>query len=81
MHIENRLLERSGKAVSNFESPLPKAQSDLARESLKDPYRFDFLSLGQNAQEREIENALIKHVTDFLLESGAVFAFVGGLSR
>lgn len=45
MHIENRLLERSGKAVSNFESHLPKAQSDLARESLKDPYRFDFLSL------------------------------------
>ena len=77
MHIENRLLERSGKAVSNFESHLPKAQSDLARESLKDPYRFDFLSLGLNAQEREIEKALIKHVTDFLLELGAGFAFVG----
>jgi len=77
MHIENRLLERSGKAVSNFETHLPKPQFDLARESLKDPYRFDFLSLALDAQERDIENALIKHVTDFLLELGAGFAFVG----
>ncbi|MFP3497141.1 PDDEXK nuclease domain-containing protein [Pseudomonas sp. SIMBA_059] len=77
IQIENRLLERSGKAVSNFEYHLPKPQSDLARESLKDPYRFDFLSLGLDAQERDIENALIKHVTDFLLELGAGFAFVG----
>ena len=77
MHIEHRLLERSGKAVSNFEHHLPKPQSDLARESLKDPYRFDFLSLALDAQERDIENALIKHVTDFLLELGAGFAFVG----
>lgn len=77
VRIENCLLERSGKAVSNFENHLPKAQSDLARESLKDPYRFDFLSLGLDAQERDIENALIKHVTDFLLELGAGFAFVG----
>lgn len=77
MHIENRLLERSGKAVSNFEIHLPKPQSDLARESLKDPYRFDFLSLTLGAQERDIENALIEHVTDFLLELGAGFAFVG----
>lgn len=77
MQIEGRLLERSGKAVSNFESHLPKPMSDLARESLKDPYRFDFLSLALDAQERNIENALIKHVTDFLLELGAGFAFVG----
>jgi predicted nuclease of restriction endonuclease-like (RecB) superfamily len=77
MQIETRLLERSGKAVSNFESQLPKPQSDLARESLKDPYRFDFLGLTLDAQEREIENALVKHVTDFLLELGAGFAFVG----
>lgn len=77
MQIETRLLERSGKAVSNFDSQLPKPQSDLARESLKDPYRFDFLGLTLDAQEREIENALVKHVTDFLLELGAGFAFVG----
>ncbi len=77
MQIETRLLERSGKAISNFDSNLPKPHSDLARESLKDPYRFDFLGLTVDAQEREIENALIKHVTDFLLELGAGFAFVG----
>lgn len=77
MQIETRLLERSGKAVSNFENHLPKPQSDLARESLKDPYRFDFLGLTDEAQEREIENALVRHVTEFLLELGAGFAFVG----
>ena len=77
MQIETRLLERSGQAVSNFPMTLPKPQSDLARESLKDPYRFDFLRLTDEAQEREIEAALVKHVTEFLLELGAGFAFVG----
>nr|WP_315230178.1 PDDEXK nuclease domain-containing protein [uncultured Albidiferax sp.] len=77
MQIETRLLERSGTAVTNFAVHLPKPQSDLARESLKDPYRFDFLGLGNEAQERDIENALVKHVTEFLLELGAGFAFVG----
>ncbi len=77
MQIETRLLERSGKSLTNFEASLPKPQSDLARESLKDPYRFDFLGLSDKAQEREIENALVKHVTEFLLELGAGFAFVG----
>jgi predicted nuclease of restriction endonuclease-like (RecB) superfamily len=77
IHIETRLLERSGKAVTNFDASLPAPQSDLARESLKDPYRFDFLGLSREAGEREIENALVRHVTDFLLELGAGFAFVG----
>ena len=77
MQIETHLLERSGKAVTNFPATLPKPQSDLARESLKDPYRFDFLGLSDEAQEREIEHALVKHVTEFLLELGAGFAFVG----
>ncbi len=77
IHIETRLLERSGKAVTNFELTLPEPQSDLARESLKDPYRFDFLGLGDEAQERAVEGALVKHVTEFLLELGAGFAFVG----
>ncbi len=77
MQIENRLLERSGAAVTNFAASLPKPQSDLAHESLKDPYRFDFLNLTDEAQEREIEHALVKHVTEFLLELGAGFAFVG----
>ncbi len=57
IHIETRLLERTGKAVTNFEASLPKPQSDLARESLKDPYRLDFLGLSREAGEREIENA------------------------
>lgn len=54
MQIETRLLERQGKAVTNFGQRLPKPQSDLARESIKDPYRFDFLGLTDEAQEREI---------------------------
>ncbi|HMT93589.1 PDDEXK nuclease domain-containing protein [uncultured Thiothrix sp.] len=77
MQIETKLIERQGMAVTNFEQRLPKPQSDLARESLKDPYRFDFLGLGHEAQEREIERALVQHVTAFLLELGAGFAFVG----
>jgi len=77
MQIESRLLERSGRAVTNFPATLPALQSDLARESIKDPYRFDFLDLSDEAQEREVEHALVKHVTEFLLELGAGFAFVG----
>ena len=77
MQIETRLLECGGSAVTNFPVTLPAPQSDLARESLKDPYRFDFLGLTEEAQEREIENALVRHVTEFLLELGAGFAFVG----
>lgn len=77
MQIETRLRERSGTAVTNFAQRLPPPQSDLARESLKDPYRFDFLGLTEEAQERGIETALVRHVTEFLLELGAGFAFVG----
>lgn len=77
MQIEMRLLERSGKAVTNFPATLPSPQSDLARESLKDPYRFDFLGMTDEAQERAVEGALVKHVTEFLLELGEGFAFVG----
>ncbi|WP_276668164.1 PDDEXK nuclease domain-containing protein [Thalassolituus oleivorans] len=77
MQIESGLLERQGAAVTNFEATLPKPNSDLARESIKDPYRFDFLDLTDEAQEREIEHALVQHVTQFLLELGAGFAFVG----
>ena len=77
MQIETRLLERTGQAVTNFPATLPAPQSDLARESIKDPYRFDFLGLSEEAQEREIEHALVRHVTEFLLELGAGFAFVG----
>ena len=77
IHIETRRLERTGKATSNFADRLPAPNSDLARESFKDPYLFDFLNVGKEANEREIEAALIKHITQFLLELGAGFAFVG----
>lgn len=77
IHIERRLLEREGKAVTNFDLRLPAPGSDLARESLKDPYLFDFLGVGDEAGERAIEDAIVKHITRFLLELGAGFAFVG----
>ena len=77
LNIKSRLQQRQGAAVTNFVSRLPAADSALARETLKDPYLFDFLGLGHDAQEREIEEGLIRHITRFLLELGAGFAFVG----
>jgi predicted nuclease of restriction endonuclease-like (RecB) superfamily len=77
IHIETRLLEREGQAVTNFEAQLPTPQSDLARNTLKDPYLFDFLGVGKEADERAIESAIVQHITRFLLELGAGFAFVG----
>ena len=77
IHIETRRLERSGQAITNFVERLPAPGSDLAQQSLKDPYLFDFLDVGSEADEREIESALVKHITQFLLELGAGFAFVG----
>lgn len=76
-HIELQTVERRGKALTNFEERLPQTGSDLAREALKDPYRLDFLGVGAEASEREIETALVKHITQFLLELGAGFAYVG----
>lgn len=76
LHIKNRLMQHQGGAVTNFALRLPKPDSDLAHETLKDPYLFDFLSLADDAHEREIENGLIRHITRFLLELGAGFAFV-----
>lgn len=77
MQIETRLLERQGSAITNFERTLPKADSDLANQLLKDPYNFDFLSLTQGSQEREMEKVLIGHIRDFLMELGVGFAFLG----
>ena len=76
-HIESRLYERDGKAITNFHATLPAPQSDLARETLKDPYNFDFLTLSEKHDERELEAALVNHVTRFLLELGAGFSFIG----
>lgn len=75
--IESGLYEREGKAVNNFSLTLPKPQSDLAEQTLKDPYLFDFLTLTKKHNERELENALVEHITKFLLELGAGFAYVG----
>ena len=77
MQIESQLYQRQGQAVTNFEATLPPDRSDLVKATLKDPYLFDFLSLGKEAQERELESALVLHIEKFLLELGAGFAFVG----
>jgi predicted nuclease of restriction endonuclease-like (RecB) superfamily len=77
IQIESQLYQRQGQAVTNFETTLPPDRSDLARATLKDPYVLDFLCLGMEAQERELENALVQHIEKFLLELGAGFAFVG----
>jgi predicted nuclease of restriction endonuclease-like (RecB) superfamily len=77
LNIKNRLNLRQGAAVTNFQARLPAPDSALAHDTLKDPYLFDFLGLGDDAHEREIESGLIRHITRFLLELGAGFAFVG----
>ena len=77
VQIRNRLHERQGQAITNFSQRLPAPHSQLAHETLKDPYLFDFLGLGDDAHEREIENALVRHITRFLLELGSGFAFIG----
>jgi predicted nuclease of restriction endonuclease-like (RecB) superfamily len=76
-HIERRSLHREGQAVFNFALRLPVPNSDLAHEALKDPYLFDFLGIGDESHERAIEDALVQHITRFLLELGAGFAYVG----
>jgi predicted nuclease of restriction endonuclease-like (RecB) superfamily len=75
--IETQLSKRSGKAITNFKDKLTSPQSDLAQATLKNPYLFDFLSLGKKTHEREVENALMNHMEKFLLELGEGFAFLG----
>lgn len=75
--IESGLWEREGKAITNFAATLPVPQSDLARQTLKDPYIFDFLTLTKEHNERDLELGLVKHITSFLLELGAGFAYIG----
>ncbi len=77
LQLESRLFERQGRAPTNFERTLPAPQSDLAQQILKDPYSFDFLTLGDEAHERDLERGLLEHLRQFLLEMGAGFAFVG----
>lgn len=75
--IETDLIGRQGKALTNFDFTLPSPQSDLAQQTLKDPYLFDFLNLEPSAQERELEKSLLFHIQQFLVELGVGFAFVG----
>ncbi|RVU81540.1 DUF1016 domain-containing protein [Leucothrix sargassi] len=75
--IESGLYQREGRALSNFETTLPAVQSDLAQQTLKDPYIFDFLTLSKDYRERELEQSLVTHITQFLLELGTGFAYMG----
>lgn len=75
--IEQKLFESQGSLPNNFDNTMPSSQSELAKQTLKDNYIFDFLSLGEEALERDVEHALLKQITDFLLEMGKGFAFLG----
>jgi len=75
--IESNLYERQGNAVTNFAETLPIPQSELARQIIKDPYCFDFLTLTNDYNERQLENELIQHITKFLIELGSGFAYMG----
>ena len=75
--IDSSLYARQGQAQTNFDRTLPPPQSDLARQLLKDPYNFDFLSLGTEAHERDLERGLLEHIRRFLLGLGEGFAFMG----
>ena len=75
--ISAKLIESQGKAITNFEKTLPDYDSELVKQTLKDPYVFDFLNLTETYKERELENALIDNIQKFLIELGSGFAFVG----
>lgn len=75
--IKSNAHDRHGKSISNFAERLPAPQFDLVRQTLKDPYIFDFLTLEEPFHERELETGLIRHLEKFLLELGQGFAFVG----
>lgn len=77
LQIESGLYKRQGGAITNFSQVLPQPQSDLVQQLVKDPYVFDFLTLGDERSERILERALIDHIRDFLLELGVGFAFLG----
>lgn len=75
--ISGKLIDAQGKAITNFSKTLPDYESELIRETLKDPYIFDFITITENYKERELENALIENISKFLIELGNGFAFVG----
>ena len=75
--IDMRLIEREGKAVTNFPVTIPPTESDMAVQIFKDPYVFDFVGTAEARREAEVERALVAHIEKFLLELGQGFAFVG----
>lgn len=77
MQLKSNLYARLGKAVNNFSRTLPVPQSDLAQQTLKDPYTFDFMAMAEPYNELDVERQLTQHITQFLLELGKGFAFVG----
>ncbi len=79
--LDTNLYEREGKAVNNFSKFLPPADSDMARQITKDPYNFDFLTMRENYDEKELEDALVDNVTRFLMELGRGFAYLGRQTR
>ena len=79
--IDRNLHQREGKAITNFSETLPSPQSNFAKQVLKDPYCFDFLSLADDYQEKEVEKEIINHIQKFLIELGQGFAFLGSQFR
>lgn len=79
--IKSDLFSRQGKAVNNFKKTLPELQSDLAEQTLKDPYNFSFLALDKKYREQELEQGLVDHIQKFLMELGQGFAFIGRQHR
>lgn len=75
--VGSDLFGRQGRAITNFARTLPAPQSDLAQALIKDPYSFDFLGLGPDISERELERSLLDHLRSLILELGKGFAFVG----
>ena len=77
LQLENFTLERTGKIPSNFNKTLPDVQSDMVQQMFKDPYLLDFTGADANSREKDIEDGLTNHITQFLLELGQGFSFVG----
>ncbi|WP_317045982.1 PDDEXK nuclease domain-containing protein [Brumimicrobium mesophilum] len=77
LQIKSQLFQRNGAAITNFSNTLPEPFSDLAQQTLKDPYVFDFMQLTEGFKEKDLENQLVNHIKKFLLELGKGFAFVG----
>lgn len=77
LQLKSDLYSRQGRSITNFKQTLPAPQSDLAQQTIKDPYAFDFLTMTKPYNERDVEQQLVEHISRFLLELGKGFAFVG----